>query len=140
LNEGKREVRLDLAEFTLPENPSRSLELLQPLAAPPLEERSVILRAQALSATQRNQDAIEAVRELFEIQPASIYAAFWLGKLYEREKGGAWNARKYLMTFIRRADFLLASQKDENGIEIRQLKAVRLEADQILARVNKSLE
>jgi hypothetical protein len=56
------------------------------------------------------------------------------------ESNGAWNARKYLMTFLRRSDSLVPLQRDDAGPEARQLKAARAEADQILARVNRSLE
>jgi hypothetical protein len=89
---------------------------------------------------KRNHEAIDLVRGFYERQPGSLYAPFWLGKLYEREADGAWNARKYLMTFIRRAEPQIQVSSEENSQDIRQLKATRLEADQILARVNRSLD
>lgn len=138
LNEGNREVRLDLAEALLPSDAARAHELLQSQGAGPPEERGAILDAQALSALQRNREAIEVVRQLYEKRPSSLYAPFWLGKLYEKESDGAWNARKYLMTFLRRAE--AAAQAEGSGQESRQLWAAKAEADQILARVNKSLD
>jgi tetratricopeptide (TPR) repeat protein len=140
LNDGKREVRLELAEASLGSNPGRSHELLQATLAGGIDERGTILDAQALSALKRNREAIEAMRILFEKQPSSLYAPFWLGKLYEKESNGAWNARKYLMTFIRRAEPQVVGMKDDGSPELRLLKATRAEADQILARVNRSLE
>jgi hypothetical protein len=44
------------------------------------------------------------------------------------------------MTFIRRAEPQVQASKEENSPEARQLRAARAEADQILARVNLSLE
>lgn len=137
LNEGKRDVRLDLADAVLVPNPERAHELLKGLGQ---DERAVILDAQALSSLKRNHEAVEAVRAYFEKQPSSLYAPFWLGKLYERETDGSWNARKYLMTFLRRADAQAQANKDESSAEARQLRTVRAEADQILARVNQKLE
>ncbi len=140
LNGSKREVRLDLAEANLVPTPERSLSLLQPLQGNLSDERAVILRAQALSQLKRNREAIETVRQLYDKQPASLYASLWLGKLYSQELNGAWNARKYLMTFLRRTESQALAWKDDNSQEARQLKGARAEADQILAKVNKSLE
>lgn len=140
LNGSKREVRLDLAEASLGPTPERSLTLLQPLQGNMGDERAVILKAQALSQLKRNREAIETVRLLYDKQPASLYASLWLGKLYAQEPNGAWNARKYLMTFLRRTESQALAMKDDNGLEARQLKGARSEADQLLAKVNKSLE
>ena len=140
LNDGKREVRLELAESSLKPDPERAHELLQDAATSQQDERSVVLDAQALAALKRNREAIELLRAFFEKQPGSVYAPFWLGKLYEREYNGSWNARKYLMTFLRRTDTQVQALKEENSAEARQLRFARAEADQILARVNQSLE
>jgi tetratricopeptide (TPR) repeat protein len=140
LNDGKREVRLDLAEASLAPAPERSLSLLIPLQENQADERAVILQAQALVALKRTREAIEAVRALYDKHPASVYASFWLGKLYAQEANGAWNARKYLMTFLRRTEAQAASVKDDGSQEARQLKSSRTEADQLLAQVNRSLE
>jgi tetratricopeptide (TPR) repeat protein len=140
LNEGKREVRLELAESSLTPDPERAHELLQDVAPAQQDERSVVLDAQALTALKRNREAIELLRTFYDKQPGSTYAPYWLGKLYERESNGSWNARKYLMTFIRRTEPQVQASKEENGAEARQLRAARAEADQILARVNRSLE
>lgn len=140
LNDSKRDVRLDLAEVALSQKPERTFELLQPLLVPEADERTVILKAQALASMKRSSEAIEALRELYDKQPSSVYAPYWLGKLYEKDSNGAWNARKYLMTFLRRTEPLLAEGKDDNSQEARQLKNARADATQILARVNSSLD
>ena len=140
LNDDKREVRLELAESSLTPNPERAHELLQDVTPAQQDERTVVLDAQALTALKRNREAIELLRAFYEKQPGSIYAPYWLGKLYERESNGSWNARKYLMTFIRRTEPQVQALKEESGAEARQLRAARAEADQILARVNRSLE
>lgn len=141
LNENKRDVRFDLAEASLGQTPARAHELLEPLLASRSDdEKSIILDAQALSKLERNGDAIESLREFLEKQPSSLYAPFWLGKLYEKETNGAWNARKYLMTFLRRTEALSAVSKDENNPDARALRALKTEAEQILDRVNRSLE
>jgi tetratricopeptide (TPR) repeat protein len=140
LNSSKREVRLDLAEASLGPTPERSLSLLQPLQGSIADERAVILKAQALSQLKRNREAIETVRVLYDKQPTALYASFWLGKLYAREPNGAWNARKYLMTFLRRSEPQALSWKDDLGSEARLLKGARGEAELLLANVNKSLE
>jgi tetratricopeptide (TPR) repeat protein len=140
LNDSKREVRLDLAEATLVPAPERSLSLLVPLQENRSDERAVILQAQALLALKRTREAIEAVRDLYDRHPASTYASLWLGKLYAQEANGSWNARKYLMTFLRRTEAQALALKDDTSPEARQLKTARVEADLLLAKVNKSLE
>jgi thioredoxin-like negative regulator of GroEL len=140
LNDSKRDVRLELAEAVLSADPESAHELLHGLPVGLTDERATLLDAQALAALNRNGEAIELVRGLYDRVPGSLYAPYWLGKLYEKESNGAWNARRYLMTFIRRAEPQVTAQKDENTAESRQLKAARAEADQILARVNRSLE
>jgi thioredoxin-like negative regulator of GroEL len=140
LNDGKREVHLTLADALLSTDPAATHELLTGISGAGSDERAVWLDAQALSSLHRNGEAIELVRGYFDRQPGSLYAPFWLGKLYEKESKGFWNARKYLMTFMRRADPLLTAAKEENTAEAKQLRAARAEADQILARVNKALE
>lgn len=140
LNDSKREVRLDLAEANLGPTPERSLTLLQPLQGNVADERAVILKAQALSQLKRSREAIETVRMLYDKQPGSVYASLWLGKLYAQEPNGAWNARKFLMTFLRRTEAQALAWKDDAGPDARQLKSSRAEADQLLAKVNKSLE
>ncbi len=140
LNDSKREVRLDLAEAALQPSPERSLSLLGPLQGNQADERAVILQAQALVALKRTREAIETVRTLYDRQPASTYASLWLGKLYAQEANGAWNARKYLMTFLRRTENQALLLKDDAAQEARQLKTSRLEAEQLLAKINKSLE
>ena len=140
LNGAKKEVRLELADALLPGNPQRAHEILHVIPAPEFDERSVVLEGQALSLMNRNTEALDLLRAFFEKQPGSLYAPFWLGKFYEKEKNGAWNSRKFLMTFIRRAEAQAQALKEENTPEARLLRGARLEADQILARVNKSLE
>lgn len=136
LNDANREVRVELAEATLPQNPERTMQLLKPLAAEP-DERSAWLQAQALSALKKNKEAIEFLRQTHEKQPGWLYIPFWLGKLYSLESDGNWNARKYLMTFLKRSD---TAEKITNGVDLRRLRAARAEAEGILDRVNRSLE
>lgn len=140
LNDGKREVRVELAEAELIPDPERAHELLRGLPPGAADERAILLDAQALTTLKRNHEAIDLVRGFYDRQPGSLYAPFWLGKLYEKESNGSWNARKYLMTFLRRVEPQLQASKEENTQEARQLRAARAEADQILARVNRSLE
>jgi thioredoxin-like negative regulator of GroEL len=140
LNGGKHEVRLALADAVLASNPERAHELLRETPAGLADEKGVFLDAQALSSLKRNREAIDLLRSYYDRQPGSLYAPYWLGKLYEKESDGSWNARKFLMTFLRRAEPQSLAWKEENSPEARQLKAARAEADQILARVNKALE
>lgn len=140
LNDSKREVRLDLAEAALLPAPERSLSLLVPLQGHQADERAVILQAKALVALKRTKEAIESMRQFSDKHPSSTYSSFWLGKLYSEEAKGAWNARKYLMTFLRRTEPQALVWKDDNSQEALQLRATRAEAEQLLASVNKSLE
>jgi tetratricopeptide (TPR) repeat protein len=141
LNDGKTEVRVDLAEISLAATPEHALELLRPLRGRDTSERTAWVEAQALSALNRNREAIEVLRQAFEKNPGSLYAPLWLGRFYAQESTGAWNARKYLMTFQKRAESQRALlDKDNSSQEARQLKAARTEAEQILVRVNRSLE
>jgi len=140
LNDSKREVRLDLAEAALVPAPERSLSLLVPLQENLGDERAAILQTQALVALKRTREAIETMRNLYDRHPASNYASLWLGKLYAQEANGSWNARKYLMTFLRRTEIQSVAWKEDNSQEARQLRAARAEADQLLAKVNRSLE
>ncbi len=140
LNDHTREARLELADAALVSNPQRSHDLLQPLVEDQKDERGMILEAQSLAALKRNREAIETMRALFDRQPGAVFASFWLGKFYEKESNGAWNARKYLMTFLRRTESSPLNGKDDNSQEARQLKSARSEAEQILARVNHSLD
>lgn len=140
LNESNRVIRVELAESSLSQNPERTLLLLKPLAEESEAEDVTWLQAQALSALKRNKEAIELLRGAYERQPSWLYAPFWLGKLYSLEANGGWNARKYLMTFLKRSEVLEEKEKIEATAEIRRLRAARAEAEAILARVNRSLE
>lgn len=140
LNDGKLEVRVDLAEFSLVANPERAMQLLKPLIAEATSERVSILHAQSLSALKKNREAIEFLRLATEKQPGWMFAQFWLGKIYSLEADGSWNARKHLMTFLKRAEALMEKDKSMAGAEERRLKALRAEAETILVRVNQSLE
>jgi tetratricopeptide (TPR) repeat protein len=140
LNESNREIRVELAQSSLGQNPERTLLLLKPLADEPEQEETTWLQAQALSALKRNKEAIELLRGAYERQPSWLYAPYWLGKLYALEANGGWNARKYLMTFLKRSEVLEEKEKIEATAEIRKLRAARAEAEAILARVNRSLE
>jgi tetratricopeptide (TPR) repeat protein len=140
LNESNREIRVELASSSLSQNPERTLLLLKPLAEEPDQEETTWLQAQALSALKRNKEAIELLRVAYERQPSWLYAPYWLGKLYSLEANGGWNARKYLMTFLKRSEVLEEKEKIEATAEIRKLRAARAEAEAILARVNRSLE
>jgi tetratricopeptide (TPR) repeat protein len=140
LNESNRKIRVELAKSSLAQNPERTLSLLKPLAEEPEQEEITWLRAQALSALKRNKEAIELLRTAYERQPSWLYAPYWLGKLYAIEADGSWNARKYLMTFLKRSEVLEDKEKIEATAEIRKLRAARAEAEAILVRVNRSLE
>jgi predicted Zn-dependent protease len=134
LNEGKRAVRLDLAEAVLAREPQRAQLLLKPMLQEESDERVFWLQAQSLAAQKRNREAIEFLKESLDKNPGWIFAPFWLGKLYALEANEAWNARKYLMTFLRR------TQPSAEKTEDRKLQAARAEAEEILARVNQALE
>lgn len=140
LNESNRGIRVELAESSLSQNPERTLLLVKPLAEEPEREDVTWLQAQALSALKRNKEAIELLRGANERQPGWLYAPFWLGKLYSLEANNGWNARKYLMMFLKRSEVLEEKEKIEATAEIRKLRAARAEAEAILARVNRSLE
>jgi len=139
LNEGKREIRIELAESSLAQNPERTLQLVKPILDPP-DEEIAWLNSQALSALKRNKEAIEYLRVAYERSPNWVYAPFWLGKLYALEANGGWNARKFLMTFLKRTEALVAKKKGEPDSEQRKLQSTRAEAEAILARVNRALE
>ena len=66
------------------------------------EELSFI--EEATEALKKNKEAIDYLRVIYERQPSWVYAAFWLGKLYSLESDEKWNARKYLMTFLKRSE------------------------------------
>lgn len=136
LNDGTKGVRLDLAEMVLPKQPERSLALLKPLASKAPDERVALLQARTLSALHRNKDAIEYLRDRAEKQQSWIMAQLWLGKLYSLEPNGNWNARKHLMTFLKRT----TAFQDESDPEQRQYRLARGEAEALLMRVNKALE
>lgn len=136
LNDGTKGVRLDLAEMLLPKQPERSLALLKPHATKSPDERVALLQARALSALHRNKEAIEYLRERAEKQQSWIMAQLWLGKLYSIEPNGNWNARKHLMTFLKRT----TAYQDESNPEQRPFRLARSEAEALLVRVNKALE
>ncbi len=140
-NEGKREIRVDLAEATLGQNPERTMQLLKPLMAEAPNERVWGLQAQALSALKRNKEAIDFLQKNYERQPSWNYLPYWLGKFYSLEPDGGWNARKYLMTFLKRSQRQAQAQKPELSPDLlRKLQNARAEAEAILERVNRSLE
>lgn len=140
LHDGKREVRLELAHLLLASKPERSLLLVKPLLDNVSEERLAYIHSQGLSATKRNREAIEFLRSSFEKQPGWTFAPLWLGKLYAQEPDGGWNARKYLMVFLRRTEVETQSANTENTPEALKIKTARAEAEAILARVNRALE
>lgn len=143
LNEGLKPVRVNLAESILGRNPQRAQQLLRPLLqGAPIEkpeEKVFWLYAQALSAQKRNKDAIEFFRAAVDRNPQWSFAPFWLGKLYSLESNGAWNARKFLMTFLKRSQKSALGNASETE-EGRKLLAARAEAEELLARVNQTLE
>lgn len=140
LNEGNRDVRLDLAEALVAQNPERTIQLLQPVLEP-LEERVAWLQTQALASMKKTKDAITFLHESFEKNPSWPMAPFYLGRLYSIESGGGWNARKYLMTFLKRTEKASEPEIAEpSSPEVRKLRAARAEAEAILTRVNRSLE
>ena len=140
LNEGNREVRVELAEATLAQNPERSQQLIRPLLGENFPERVAWLQAQALSALRRNREAIDFLRVQMERNPDWAYVPYWLGRLYAAESDGGWNARKFLMTFLKRTEMVAELDAAANTVEARALRAARTEAEAILTRVNKSLE
>ena len=140
LNDGNRELRLDLAEALVTQNPERAVQLLDPVKEP-LDERVAWLETQALASMKKNKDAIDYLRENYEKNPSWPMAPFWLGRLYSSESDGGWNARKYLMTFLKRTEKAAEPENPEpSSPEVRKLRAARAEAESILTRVNRSLE
>jgi tetratricopeptide (TPR) repeat protein len=141
LNDGDKGVRLDLAEMLIGKKPERTLLLLKPMGAEAsAEERIALLHARGLSALSRNREAVEYLRERAERQQSWLYAQLWLGKLYSLEQNGNWNARKHLMTFLKRTDGLVQEKLEDIPPEMRQLRLARSEAEALLLRVNKALE
>jgi tetratricopeptide (TPR) repeat protein len=142
LNAGRKEIRISLGDLLLSQNPERSLFLVKPVvdSTSPDEEASWVY-AKALSALKMNRDAIEFLRNVVDQQPSWILGSFWLGKMYASEYDGSWNARKYLMTFLKRSEpYAALNSPDSNSAESRKWKNIRAEAEEILERVNKSLE
>lgn len=144
LNDGNKGVRLDLAELLIGKKPERALNLLRALPADATEERMALLQARSLSAMSRNKEAIEFLRERAERQQSWLFAQLWLGKLYTLEQNGNWNARKHLMTFLKRTAALAEPKEGEKPEdirpEVRQMRLARSEAEALLVRVNQSLE
>lgn len=142
LNSGRKEIRVSLADLLLSQNPERSVFLVKPIVEsdPPEEEASWVY-AKALSALKKNREAIEFLKEIVDRQPTWIMGSYWLGKMYSLEYDGGWNARKYLMTFLKRSEsFVTPNAAEPISAEARRWKATRAEAEEILERVNKSLE
>ncbi|MGZ3693455.1 MAG: tetratricopeptide repeat protein [Bdellovibrionota bacterium] len=140
LNDGKREVKVELAEIFLAAKPEKSLQLIKPMLENLKEERIASIYAQGLSATKRNREAIEFLKSSYEKQPSWVFAPLWLGKLYAQEPDGGWNARKYLMIFLRRTEVETQGATIDSSPEALKIKAARAEAEAILARVNRALE
>lgn len=140
LNDGKREVRIELANILLPTKPERALLLVQPLLAGLTDERLAFIHAQGLSGTKKNREAIEFLKSSYEKQPSWTFAPLWLGRLYAQEPDGGWNARKYLMIFLRRTEVETQGATADTSPEALKIKAARAEAEAILARVNRALE
>lgn len=135
INEGKREARIALADALISEDEARAYELLRFVASDrSASEEAVILYSRALWALKRKKEAMEFLGERSEKHPAWIMSQFWLGKFYASELGGAWLARKHLMTFLKRVEPLM------QGENARNWKTVKTEADVVLIQVNKSLE
>lgn len=142
LNAGRKEIRISLAEILLSQNPERSVFLVKPVieSALPDEEASWVY-AKALSALKKNREAIDYLKGVVDQQPSWIMGSFWLGKMYSLEHDGSWNARKYLMTFLKRSEAYTTPSVGENiSAEARRWKLARAEAEEILERVNRSLE
>lgn len=139
LNESLKTVRIDLAEAIVARNPQRAQQLLRPLLQGAPQENVFWLQAQALSAQRRNKEAVEFFRAAVDRNPQWQFAPFWLGKLYSLESNGAWNARKFLMTFLKRTQKNAQGNASETS-EGRKLLAARAEAEELLARVNQTLE
>lgn len=140
LNGNNRGVLLDLAELLIGKRPERALSLLKALGSETVEERIALLHARSLSALNRNKEAVEFLRERAEKQQSWLIAQLWLGKLYSMEPNGSWNARKHLMTFLKRTEGLVEEKSRAVGSEVRQFRLARSEAEALLARVNQALE
>jgi tetratricopeptide (TPR) repeat protein len=142
LNAGRKEIRISLGDLLLSQNPERSVFLVRPIldSATPDEDASWVY-AKALSALKKNREAIEFLKNIVDQQPSWILGSFWLGKMYASEYDGSWNARKYLMTFLKRSEpYAALNSPDANSAESKKWKSIRSEAEEILERVNKSLE
>lgn len=140
LNSNNREARFMLAEGSLEMSPERTIQLLRPLVSvDSIEEKEAILNARALSASKRNKEAIEFLKTQADKKPAWIFAQLWLGKLYSLESDESWNARKYLMTFQKRAESILNNNKLADEEKTLYRTSVD-EAGIILNRVNELLE
>ncbi len=145
LDDSNRDTRVQLADAVLAKNPERAMALVKNLvlARNPTEE-AALLYTRALSALKRDKEAIDVLTDCREKNSDWVLADFWLGKFNAAVPGGNWAARKYLMTFQKRADSLLHSA-GEDGAEklapsVRSLKSLKIEADALLTQVNKALE
>lgn len=141
LNDRNKEVRLEYVEALLEKYPDKALTIIKPALADASQEKVALLQARALAGVKKNKDAIEFLREKTEKQPSWLLVHFWLGKFYSVEADGGWNARKHLMTFIKRAEPLtLLGKEDSPSPEVKSWKVLKTEAESLLERVNKSLE
>lgn len=141
LNDRNREIRLELSEIFLVKNPEKSIALLKPVLGNTSDERIPLLQARALSGTKRNKEAIDFLRERSDKQPDWLLSHFWLGKFYSAESDGGWNARKHLMTFLKRTEPLEINAKEDSlSPDQKDLKTLKIEAEGLLSRVNKSLK
>ncbi|MCO5142728.1 MAG: tetratricopeptide repeat protein [Oligoflexia bacterium] len=140
LNNNNKDVRFMLAEGSLEMSPERTIQLLRPMVSLGMtEEKTAILNARALSASKRNKEAIDFLKPLVDEHSSWVFSQLWLGKFYSLEADDSWSARKYLMTFQKRAESELNSNKlseEEKAI----YKTSMDEAAIILNRVNDLLE
>lgn len=104
------------------------------------DEKISILQARALAASKKNKEAIDFLRDRSEKRASWLVSHLWLGKFYAAEVDGGWNARKHLMTFIKRAEPFTAAKEDSASPEGKDWKIMKLEAENLLERVNKSLD
>ena len=138
LNDRNEDARVELAEAYLAKKPKQSLELLQGLYNSPKDERVAILYARALVAQNRGSEALDYLKNLADSRQNWILVHFWLGKFFSEAPKGNWNARKHLMTFMKRTD--LGEGKDSNDPLLLRWKSTRAEAENLLDRVNRTLE
>lgn len=107
LNPQNKDTRFLLAKCEMAKNPKYAVELLRDLAVDKdASEQVSLLFAEALEKTGGLTKAADHLKNKISDHQDWLLSTFLLAKIYARMDGGQWMARKYFMTFQRRAKSL----------------------------------